>query len=46
LALGRIQLPEGEVLGMVCANAPAEAVDVSAWGSWPAYLAAAGAASG
>ena len=30
------------------ANAPAEAVDVSAWGSWPAYLAAveAGAASG
>jgi Protein of unknown function (DUF3225) len=48
LALGRIQLTEHEVLGMVCTSAPAEAVDVSAWGSWPAYLAAveAGAASG
>ena len=30
------QLVEGEVLGMVCASAPAEAVDISAWGSWPA----------
>ena len=48
LALGRMQLPEGEVMGVVCASAPAEAVDVSAWGSWPAYLAAVevGAASG
>jgi Protein of unknown function (DUF3225) len=48
LALGRVQLPEGEVLGMVCASAPAEAVDVSEWGSWPAYLAAVevGAVSG
>jgi allophanate hydrolase len=48
LALGRIQLPEREVLGTVCTGAPVDAVDVSAWGSWPAYLAAveAGAASG
>ena len=48
LALGRIQPPEAEVLGMVCTCAPAEAVDVSAWSSWPAYLAAveASAASG
>jgi hypothetical protein len=48
LALGRIQLPKAEVLGMVCTSAPEEAVDVSAWGSWPAYLAAveAGVASG
>jgi hypothetical protein len=41
LALGRIRLREGETLGMVCTSAPADAVDVSAWGSWPAYLAAA-----
>ena len=40
LALGRIHLRDGEVLGMVCTSAPAGAVDVSAWGSWPAYLAA------
>ena len=48
LALGRIRLVDGEVLGMVCTSAPPDAVDVSAWGSWPAYLAAveAGAVSG
>ena len=48
LALGRVQLPVGEVMGVVCASEPAEAVDVSAWGSWPAYLEAVevGAASG
>jgi hypothetical protein len=48
LAFGRIRLPEGEVLGMVCTSAPTEALDVSAWGSWPAYLAAveAGGVSG
>lgn len=48
LALGSVRLADGDVLGMVCTNAPEEAVDVSAWGSWPAYLAAveAGAASG
>lgn len=48
LALGRVQLPVGEVMGVVCASAPAEAVDVSAWGSWPAYLEAVevGVASG
>lgn len=40
LALGRIHLRDGDVLGMVCTSAPAGAVDVSAWGSWPAYLAA------
>ena len=39
LALGRVRLREREVLGMVCTSAPAGAVDVSAWGSWPAYLA-------
>ena len=46
LALGRVRLHDGsrdhEALGMVCTSAPADAVDVSAWGSWPAYLAAAG----
>jgi hypothetical protein len=41
LALGRVQLADSEVLGVVCTSAPADAVDVSAWGSWPAYLAAA-----
>jgi hypothetical protein len=48
LALGPIRLADGHVLGMVCTSAPEGAVDVSAWGSWPAYLAAveAGGASG
>ena len=41
LALGRVRLADREVLGMLCADAPPEAVDISAWGSWPAYLAAA-----
>jgi hypothetical protein len=41
LALGRVRLADREALGMLCANAPPEAVDISAWGSWPAYLAAA-----
>lgn len=40
LALGRIHLLDGEVLGMVCTVAPTGSVDISAWGSWPAYLAA------
>jgi allophanate hydrolase len=31
---------DGEVLGMVCTVAPTGSVDISAWGSWPAYLAA------
>jgi len=40
LALGRIHLLDGEVLGMVCTVTPTGSVDISAWGSWPAYLAA------
>ena len=48
LALGPVRLSDGEVPGIVCTSAPAAAVDVSAWGSWPAYRAAveAGALSG
>ena len=48
LALGTVRLADRDVLGVVCTSAPAAAVDVSAWRSWPAYLAAveAGAASG
>jgi allophanate hydrolase-like protein len=46
LAVGRVALLDGSALGMVCTSAPPGALDVSAWGSWPTYIAAAGAASG
>jgi len=40
LAVGRVELETGSTLGLVCVGEPAGAVDVSAHGSWPAYLAA------
>jgi hypothetical protein len=39
LAVGRIELVGGSALGIVCLGAPAGATDISAHGSWPAYLA-------
>lgn len=41
LAIGRVELVDGSELGIVCTALPPGAVDVSEWGSWPAYLAAA-----
>lgn len=38
LAIGPVELADGRVLGMVCAGCPPDAVDISAFGSWPAYL--------
>ncbi|WP_300007825.1 hypothetical protein [Pseudonocardia sp.] len=38
LAIGRIELVDGTVLGILCTGHPAGAVDVSSHGSWPAYL--------
>lgn len=40
LALGRVALTDGVVLGMVCASDPPGSVDISAHRSWPRYLAA------
>ena len=40
LALGRVELLDGVVLGMVCSSAPPGSVDISAHGSWLRYLAA------
>ncbi len=40
LALGRVELLDATVLGMVCATTPPGSVDISAHGSWPGYLAA------
>ena len=39
LAVGHVQLVIGTALGIVCLGAPPGARDVSAHGSWPAYLA-------
>ncbi len=39
LALGRIALLDGSVLGMVCASTPPGSVDISKHRSWPRYLA-------
>lgn len=41
LAVGSIDLTDGPALGILCAGSPAGAQDVSAFGSWPAYLRAA-----
>lgn len=38
LAMGRIELAGGSTLGLMCTGVPPGAVDVSAHGSWPAYL--------
>ncbi len=40
LTIGRVELVGGSELGIVCLGAPAGAVDISAYGGWPAYLAA------
>jgi allophanate hydrolase len=40
LALGRVQLLDEVVIGMVCASAPPGSVDISAHRSWLRYLAA------
>ncbi|MBW0092071.1 allophanate hydrolase-related protein [Pseudonocardia oceani] len=39
LGIGPVELVDGEALGIVCVRRPPGAVDVSAHGSWPAYLA-------
>lgn len=39
LAIGRVELVDGSELGIVCAAEPADAVDITGHGSWPAYLA-------
>jgi allophanate hydrolase len=39
LAIGHVELEGGSALGMVCVAEPDGALDVSAHGSWPAYLA-------
>lgn len=39
LALGRIDLLDGSVLGMICCTTPPGAVDITAHVSWPRYLA-------
>lgn len=46
LAVGRVDLVDGSVLGMVCAAAPPGSVDISPYGSWPRYLAESGCLSG
>ncbi len=40
LALGRVELLDDAVLGMVCSSAPPGSVDISAHRSWLRYLAA------
>jgi allophanate hydrolase len=45
LAVGRIGLDDASwVVGMICTHRPAGALDVTEYGSWPAYLAVAGGA--
>ncbi|MDT7709530.1 MAG: hypothetical protein QOG20_5137 [Pseudonocardiales bacterium] len=39
LAIGTVDLAGESALGIVCVAAPADAVDISEYGSWPAYLA-------
>jgi allophanate hydrolase len=38
LAIGRVELADGPVLGILCAGHPEGAIDISAHGSWPDYL--------
>jgi allophanate hydrolase len=38
LAIGPVELVDERVLGMVCVGCPPDAVDISGYGSWPAYL--------
>ena len=38
LAIGHVELTGGSALGIVCTTEPCDAVDVSRYGSWPAYL--------
>jgi hypothetical protein len=38
LAIGRVELADGPALGILCAAHPADAIDISEHGSWPAYL--------
>jgi allophanate hydrolase len=38
LAIGPVELTDGRELGMVCVGRPPDAVDISAYGSWPNYL--------
>jgi allophanate hydrolase len=38
LGVGRVELVGDAVLGIVCLSRPPGALDVSAHGSWPAYL--------
>jgi len=46
LAVGRVALADGtSVIGLVCAHAPPDAVDVSEHVSWPRYLSTLPAAS-
>lgn len=45
LAVGRIGLDDASwVVGLICTHRPAGALDVTEYGSWPAYLAMAGGA--
>jgi allophanate hydrolase len=46
LALGRVQLLDEVVLGMVCASTPTGSVDISSHRSWLRYLAAGTVPSG
>ena len=39
LAVGPVDLTDGTLTGIVCASAPPGALDISGYGSWPAYLA-------
>ncbi len=39
LAVGAVALVDGSALGILCAGAPAGALDITVYGSWPAYLA-------
>jgi hypothetical protein len=39
LAIGPVELVDGAALGILCAATPPGARDISAHGSWPAYLA-------
>lgn len=42
LTIGRVELTDGQVAGIVCGTVPPGAMDVTEHGSWPAYLTAAG----
>lgn len=38
LGVGPVELADGSALGIVCVRRPPGARDISAYGSWPAYL--------